>query len=87
MNNIIFNNPEEEKTSEEQQILTYVENEDGFQANLLIKQDLLSRVKKTDLKIKKENIFRNVPSKLSILNPLRRKNEIFYFVSTKEQIT
>ncbi|KAL4554916.1 hypothetical protein LXL04_037525 [Taraxacum kok-saghyz] len=32
----------------------------------------------------KESIFKNVPSKLSILNPLNRKNEIFYFVSTKE---
>nr|KAJ0216087.1 hypothetical protein LSAT_V11C300116220 [Lactuca sativa] len=83
MNNEIFNNTEE-NNSEEKQILTYVEDEDGFHANLLIKQDLLSRVKKIDLKIKKENIFKNVPSKLSILNPLKRKNEIFYFVSTKE---
>nr|KAJ0196217.1 hypothetical protein LSAT_V11C700385100 [Lactuca sativa] len=83
MNKEIFNNTEE-NNSEEKQILTYVEDEDGFHANLLIKQDLLSRVKKIDLKIKKENIFKNVPSKLSILNPLKRKNEIFYFVSTKE---
>ena len=79
----IFENPEED-TSDEKQILTCVENEDGFQGNLLIKQDLLSRVKNTELKIKKEFIFKNIPSKLSILNPLRRKNEIFYFVSTKE---
>nr|KAJ0193736.1 hypothetical protein LSAT_V11C800404690 [Lactuca sativa] len=83
MNKEIFNNTKE-NNSEEKQILTYVEDEDDFHANLLIKQDLLSRVKKTDLKIKKENIFKNVPSKLSILNPLKRKNEIFYFVSTKE---
>ena len=54
MNKDIFNESEE-NTLEERQILTYVENEDGFQANLLIKQDLLARVKKTDLKIKKEN--------------------------------
>ena len=83
MNKEIFN-ISEENTSDEKQILTYVENEDGFHANLLIKQDLLSRVKNTDLKIKKENIFRNVPSKFNFLNPLKRKNEIFYFVSTKE---
>ena len=41
MNNEIFNNTEE-NNSEEKQILTYVEDEDGFHANLLIKQDLLS---------------------------------------------
>ena len=56
MNKDIFNDSEE-GTSEEKHILTYVENEDGFQANLLIKQDLLSRVKKTDLKIKKKKHF------------------------------
>nr|KAJ0185822.1 hypothetical protein LSAT_V11C900505860 [Lactuca sativa] len=74
----IFNNSKE-NNSEEKQILTYAEDEDDFHANLLIKQDLLSRVKKIDLKIKKENVFKNVPSKLSILNPLKRINEIFYF--------
>ena len=73
MDTEIFNNSEE-NSSEEKQILTYEENEDVFNANLLIKQDLLSRVKKTDLRIKKENIFKNVPSKLSILNPLKRKH-------------
>lgn len=83
MSKEIFKNTEE-NTSEENQILTYVENEDGFQANLSIKQDLLSRVRKADLKIKKENIFKNIPSKLTFLNPLKRKNEILYFVSTKE---
>jgi len=65
MNKEIFNNSEE-NNSEEKQILTYVEDEDDFHANLLIKQDILSQVKKTDLKIKKENIFKNVSFKLSI---------------------
>lgn len=50
----------------------------------MIKQELLSKIKKIDLKIKKENISRNVPSRFNILNTLKRKNEIFYFLSTKE---
>ena len=78
------NKTEEDDSSEENQVLTFVENTDGFQASLMLKQDLLSRVKNIDLKIKKENIFKNVPSKLSVLNLLKRKNEVFYFVSTKE---
>lgn len=60
--------------------IEFSENEKGFQGNFLVKQEILSKIKSLTLDIKKEKIFR-IPFSLNIL---KRKNNIFYFVSTKE---
>lgn len=59
--------------------ITFSENEKGFQANFLIKQEILSKIRSSKLDLRKEKIF-NIP----LLNHFKRKNSIFYYVSTKE---
>jgi hypothetical protein len=60
--------------------IEFSENEKGFQGSFLVKQEMLSKIKNLKLDLKKEKIFR-IPFSLNIL---KRKNNIFYFVSTKE---
>lgn len=68
----------EEETSDNLEI-EFSETEKGFQASFLIKHDLISKIRNTKLDLKKETIF-----KVPFLDRLKRKNNIFYYVSTKE---
>ncbi|AFP95346.1 movement protein [Soybean Putnam virus] len=65
--------------SEEQAQITFNESSKGFDASLLIKQSVLSRINKTNLSLNKNDVFK-IPS----LGFLKRKNEVYYYVSTKE---
>ena len=69
-------NPEETQNNFE---IEFSENEKGFKGSFLIKQEVLSKIRKSKLDLKKEKIF-NIP----MLNLLKRKNSIFYFVGTRE---
>lgn len=71
---------EESQISKETFEIEFSENEKGFQGSFLVKQEMLSKIKNLKLDLKKEKIFR-IPFGLNIL---KRKNNIFYFVSTKE---
>ena len=69
-----------EETQEENNLeIEFSENEKGFQASFLIKQEILSKIKNCKLDLRKEKIF-NIP----MLNCFKRKNNIFYYISTKE---
>lgn len=73
---------ENEVTSQE---VIHQENERGFTSDFMIHQDQLNKIKKVELGLKKESVFR-IPNKLTqfINNVSKRKNEIFYCISTKE---
>lgn len=73
---------ENEVTSQE---VIHQENERGFTSDFMIHQDQLNKIKKVELGLKKESVFR-IPNKLTqfINNVSQRKNEIFYCISTKE---
>lgn len=59
--------------------ITFNESSKGFSASLLCKQETLSKINKSKLVLEKEKVF-----KMPILSFLKRKNEIFYYISTKE---
>ncbi|CAA29523.1 unnamed protein product [Figwort mosaic virus] len=74
----------DEKVIENEEI-HFQENSNGFSADLTIHQDKLKQISKTGLNLEKEHIF-NMPSSLTkaFKTAFKRKNEIFYCVSTKE---
>lgn len=59
----------------------FSESEQGFNAQLLVRQDTLKKIRASKLDLKKETVFK-MPSLINSM--LSRKNEIFYFVSTSE---
>lgn len=67
------------ETEKEVQI-TFNESSKGFDASLFCKQETLNKINKLKLNLEKSKIFK-MPS---LLGHLKRKNEIFYHVSTKE---
>ncbi|ALD49086.1 ORF1 [Atractylodes mild mottle virus] len=66
--------------SEEQSQITFCENDKGFCGNLLINQATLKQVNRINLGLKVDDVFKT--SKLCQF--FKRKNQIYYHVSTKE---
>ncbi|GKD23585.1 hypothetical protein Tco_1225288 [Tanacetum coccineum] len=63
--------------------ITFSESRYGFDVSFMIKQDLLNKISKQKLLLNKEQAFK-IPRTCGLLKPLRRKNEIYYFVNSKE---
>ncbi|KVH91338.1 hypothetical protein Ccrd_006640 [Cynara cardunculus var. scolymus] len=61
------------------------ENEASYSADLMIHQDLLKKISKLDLNLDKTKVFKIENSLMkAVQKAFKRKNEIFYCVSTKE---
>lgn len=77
MDNQIDNNVSDEESYQ----LSFHENENGFDASLVVKQDMLRNVKSSKLELQSQKIFK-IPGFITGL--LKRTNEVFYFVNTCE---
>nr|BAO53613.1 movement protein [Cauliflower mosaic virus] len=76
---------EQSQNSENNMQIFKSENSDGFSSDLMISNDQLKNISKTQLTLEKEKIFK-MPNVLSqvMKKAFSRKNEILYCVSTKE---
>ncbi|GJV35938.1 hypothetical protein Tco_1408415 [Tanacetum coccineum] len=83
--NSITNSPDHSsQEDDENHRISFSESRHGFDVSLMIKQDLLNKISKQKLLLNKEQAFK-IPRSMGILNPLlKRKNEIYYFVNSKE---
>lgn len=77
--------PETNEVDFVQQIV-FFETKSGFVSQSLITQDMIKQIKKTKLKLSRNDVFQGVPSLARTLfdKCTRRKNEIYYFVSSQE---
>lgn len=66
--------------------IQFSESQTGFISQHLLTQDMIRRIKKTKLKLSKDEVFKGVPSSVTqaIYNCTKRKNEINYFISSQE---
>ncbi|XP_024961091.1 uncharacterized protein LOC112501635 [Cynara cardunculus var. scolymus] len=76
---------DEENVFKNDENLVVSENEAGFSADLMVHQDMLDKINKINLNLDKTKVFK-IQSSLSkaVQKAFRRKNEIFYCISTKE---
>ncbi|GJU64353.1 hypothetical protein Tco_1246188 [Tanacetum coccineum] len=83
--NSITNSPDHSsQEDDENHRISFSESRHGFDVSLMMKQDLLNKISKQKLLLNKEQAFK-IPRSMGILNPLlKRKNEIYYFVNSKE---
>ena len=76
---------EETHETTNDEILVVNENESGYSADLMVHQDLLQKISKISLNPDKTKVFKIENSLLKTMqNAFKRKNEIYYCVSTKE---
>ncbi|KVH98743.1 hypothetical protein Ccrd_023030, partial [Cynara cardunculus var. scolymus] len=75
----------EENVFKNDENLVVSENEAGFSADLMVHQDILDKINKLNLNLDKTKVFK-IQNSLTkaVQKAFRRKNEIFYCVSTKE---